>query len=319
MRRSEAYLILELSSDATPEEIKKQYRKLTKKYHPDVNKDTNADDKFKKINEAYSVIQSGKDNEPQFNQNNSGIDLEDFINQHMRKHRVIREIHSSITLTFKEGVFGCKKDIQYKRNIKCESCGGQGQIIESNGCGTCGGTGRIFSRQGPISFFQPCNVCKGKQNIKQCTECVGKCVLEADTSITVTIPGGVKNGNILRIAGKGEYVGSGQNPFTNQLIDQYTDAFLHLIVAEDLRFKIDGNAIVTNCDISLLDALTGCSIEIITLDGQHMIEVPPSSKNKDIVSIPNLGVGREGPHNVVMNIDYPKDTNKLIDFLKNKD
>ena len=319
MRLQEAYSTLELSSDATPAEAKKKYRELSKKFHPDINKEPNAEDKFKKINEAYSVVQSGKDNELQNFQSNPGINIEDFVNQHFKKQRIVREIHNSVIITFKEAVFGCKKDIQYKRNIKCDTCSGQGQKVESNGCLACGGTGKTVMRQGPMTFIGPCSTCKGNLNIKQCNTCGGKSVLEAETSIAVTVPGGVENGNVLRISGKGEYAGTMQNPFINQLIDQYTDMFLHLTVVQSSDFKVVDNTIITNYDISLLDALGGCTVEVITLDGQQTIQVPPSSKNKDIVSIPNLGVGRVGPHNVILNVNYPKDIDKLVDYLKNKD
>src|ERR1035437_2497404 len=201
MQIKEAYSILEIPQTSTPEEAKKKYRELSKKFHPDVNKDPGAESKFKKINEAYTYISSGKGDEESYQSFNPFGQQNPFG----RRHQVqVESINLYTTISFKESVFGSKKDLKFKRKGKCENCNGQGQYQLNNGCDKCNGRGQTVTVQGNMMFQQTCDKCRGRVKTETCTSCSNGSI-DTDVSINVTIPGGVESGNILRLNGMGNY------------------------------------------------------------------------------------------------------------------
>ncbi len=304
MNLKEAYSILEIPQSATPEEAKKRYKELTKKYHPDVNKEAGAEDKFKKINEAYSVV-TGK-SEPAQPQ---GHPFDPFGGMRQQKFRVHEVIELNATISFKDSVLGCKQDLKYNRKSKCPNCNGHGQYTLNNGCDKCGGRGQVVIRQGSMVMIQACDKCYGRVQTQSCADCKADGTMDSEASITVTIPGGVQNGNILRLGGMGNYVG-------NMLgFDQHTDVHLHLKVTPEPGLRLDGADVIADLQVSLLEALRGCKKTVKTIMGDKDITIDPQSKNKDEVTIPRLGVNRTGNQKVVLNVTYPKDIGGLIDFL----
>lgn len=311
MNLKEAYSILEIPQTATPEEAKKKYRELTKKYHPDVNKEAGAEDKFKKINEAYQVVSSGKstDREAQHWQQN-GIH-NPFNGQQVFIQPENIPIHT--TISFKDSILGCKKEFKFTRKTKCPSCNGQGQITRNNGCDKCGGRGQVVSRQGNTVMIQTCDKCYGRMQTDPCTFCKTDGILDAEASINVSIPGGVQTGNVLRLSGMGNFAG-----FFMGQIEQHTDVHLHLTVTPEPGLRLDGNQVVSSLEISLLEALKGCKKSVKTILGSKEVDIKPKSKNKDEVIIPRLGVNGQGDQKVILDVTYPKDVSKLIDILDNK-
>ena len=310
MNLKEAYATLEIPQTATPEEAKKKYRELTKKYHPDVNKEAGAEDKFKKINEAYKVVSTGKSTDRedlhwQQQQPQGGFDP--FGG--MRRARQQPDIEIKTTLSFKDSVLGCKKDLKYNRKTKCATCNGHGQVAQNNGCDKCGGRGQIVIRQGAMVMIQTCDKCYGRVQSIPCVDCKTSGVLDAEASINVTVPGGVQTGNILRLGGMGNYVGSMMG------FDQHTDVHLHLHVDSEPGLRIEGHHVISDLEISLADALRGCKKTVKTIMGDKDIDIRPKSKNKDEVAIPRLGVSGIGSHKVVLDVKYPKNIDRLIDFL----
>lgn len=306
MNLQEAYTMLELSSGASPEEAKKKYRELTKKFHPDVNKESDAEDKFKKINEAYQCIQNGKGNEREapharnpFRHGTQVIELENI------------ELH--LTIDFKESVLGCKKEIKYSRKAKCHECGGDGQTKLDNGCKKCHGKGQITFKQAGMVFVGTCPDCQGRAHTVDCKICHTQGIVSTDISIHVSVPAGVLNGNILRLQGMGNYAGSFMG-----FADQYTDAFCHVNVTPESGLTIDGKNVVTNITISLLEALRGCDKEVKTIHGLKGIKIPSKSKNHDQVIIPHHGVSGVGDQRIILDVQYPGNTDKLIEFLTNE-
>lgn len=309
MKLSEAYSILELQEDATPEQAKKQYRNLSKKYHPDVNKDPDAENKFKLINEAYQCVQNGKGSDPEPMHNpfsDFGFGFGNF--NHRRQEVEPIEIHT--TISFKESVLGCKRDIKFSRKIKCKDCNGKGRININNGCDKCGGSGQIAGRQGMMMFLRTCDKCGGRVQVKSCDKCSSGTV-DAESSVQVSIPGGVMDNNVLRLNGMGHYVGSIMG-----IGEQYTDAFLVISVTPELNLTLEDNDVVSHLNISLLEALSGCNRLVKTVLGEQEIQVKPQSKHKDEVIIPNVGVNKQGNQRVILNVEYPKNISKLIDSLK---
>ena len=308
MNLKEAYSILEISPSATPEEAKKQYRKLTKRYHPDVNKEAGAEDKFKKINEAYQVVSSGK-----------GTDREEihwqdpFRRQGKQKVYQAEHIRLYATLTFAESVLGCSKELKINRKNKCKDCGGQGEVALSNGCTKCGGRGQVIQRQGTMVMVQTCDKCGGRAQRIQCKGCNATGIQDVESSVTVAIPGGVLDGNVLRLQGMGNYVGN------FMMMEQYTDAHLHIKVSPVADLKIEGKDVVYVLELSLLDALKGCQREVSTINGIKTIQVPALSRNKEEVILPKLGVSGVGHQRVVLDVKYPEDASPLIDTLNHKE
>jgi molecular chaperone DnaJ len=324
MNLSDAYKTLGLSKDASPEEAKKRYRELTKKYHPDVNKEPDAEEKFKKINEAYEIIKSGKD-DTVIDQHGQWayqdfINISDIfnINNIRRKQskgvRYETDISLHTTISFKESVLGCKKNFTYKRKLKCDLCGGDGSAPIHNGCTQCNGTGFITSRHGNMISQSTCNKCMGRQQTEDCKKCNTTGFLEVDTSISISIPAGILDGQILRLQHMGNYAGYINNMFNET--DIYTNANLLVNVEKIPGLRLENQDVVSMINISLLEALEGCTKSIETIDGNVDISIPQKTKNKDEVILPNLGVNRKGNHRVIINIEYPSNIDNLISYLK---
>lgn len=332
MNRNEAYSILGLTEAATKEEVKKSFKKLVAQHHPDKS-DGNAE-MFKKVTEAYQFIKTGKDfgpTQPQQHSNqgyhtysNGGgfnINLDEILNN-MRQNpfhsnarkprRVVSNKNLNISISFKESVLGCQKNLSFKRNVKCEVCDGQGSKKINNNCTTCGGGGIVTKIQGNIMMKTTCGACRGFSKVEKCIPCNEQGVVEADTSVAINIPGGVhENRNILRLEGIGDY---GGEMFGN---DQYMAVLLKVDVEPENNLKIEGNDVVTVCTIPLLDALRGAVREVPSVDGLKSIQIPAAAKHLDEIIIPNLGVDRIGNERVILNIEYPNVLAPLIGVLEN--
>lgn len=305
MKLNEAYNILGLTPMANAEETKKQYRKLTKEFHPDINKEAGAEDKFKKINEAYQVVSSGESTDRQERpRQNTWNPFQQQQSSYVPEH-----IQVSTTISFKDSVLGCKQELKFNRKTKCVDCNGQGEIKLNNGCDKCGGKGQIVSQQGGMIMVQTCNKCYGRSEVKTCKTCNSEGVLDAEATITVTIPGGIQNGNVLRLGGMGNYAGGFMG------MDQTTDVFLQLKVTPMNGLQLVERNVVSNLQISLLEALQGCRKTVTTVIGNKEIEIKAASRNKDEVIIPHVGVNGQGGQRVILDIKYPQDLTKLIDAL----
>jgi len=315
MNLKEAYSILEIPQTATPEEAKKKYRDLTKKFHPDINKEADAEAKFKKINEAYQIVSTGKDTEPGFSgpQHWAGdvgqAGFNPFGNQ--QAYHSADNIELKTTISFKASVFGCKQDLKFNRQTKCKDCNGNGETTLNNGCVKCGGRGQITNRNGNMIFVQTCDKCYGRSKAEPCKTCNSRGILDAEAAINVSIPGGIQDSNVLRLGGMGNFVTSFGN------LDQHTDVHLHVRVIAEEGLRLEGPNVVCDLEVSLLDALKGCKKTVKTVSGDKEIEIKQNSKNKDEVIIPHLGVNHVGNQKVILDIIYPKEIDKLVDFLTN--
>lgn len=302
MKLSEAYKIIGLPATATQDEVKKQYKKLAKEFHPDRNKAKDAEESFKKINEAYEFIKSGKTDDD-YNIKYNNYNPFESIN-------VPTNIELNTTISFKESIFGCKRDISYNRTNKCNSCNGQGEIPKNNGCTNCGGNGKTVVKNGNTVFVQTCNKCYGRQESDLCKNCSGEGSINVNTSVNVSIPGGVSNGNILRLSGMGNYF----NSFLS--LDQCTDVHLTINVTPEPGFTLYQNNVLSTLDISLLESLTGCNKKVKTLENTSDLNIPPLSKHNEEIIIPKMGVNHIGNQIVKLNVIYPNNVNKLIEVLK---
>jgi molecular chaperone DnaJ len=311
MNLKEAYLTLEIPQTSTPEEAKKKYRELTKKHHPDVNKDPGAEAKFKKINEAYQVVSSGKSTDREDVQWQGQQPFNPFGGNPFGQQRTFnaQPINIKTTISFKESILGCEKDLKFNRNAKCTSCDGAGEMAINNGCTECGGKGQVVRRQGSMIFIQTCGKCKGQTQKKNCDTCKSKGVLETEASVRVNIPGGIVDGNILNLRGMGHFAGS-FGP-----MEQNSDTHLHVKVTPEPGLSLIGTDVVTTLELSLQEALQGCKKIVNTINGYQDIEVFSKTRNKDEVVIPHLGVNKIGNQRVILDVKYPENISALIDFL----
>lgn len=325
MNIDEAYLILEISKDISDDELKKTYKKLARKYHPDIYKDD--PEKFKQINEAYQLITDFREHPEKYQPKPSQggfwsnvVDLGeiffnrgDFFRQSSEESVSFRatNINIKINLSFHESVLGCTKEISYNRNIKCKFCNAQGMKHIGNGCASCDGFGIVTTNNKGMIFQTICSKCNGKGVKKEkCEKCKGKRILEDKRTGNISVPPGSTNGDKLRLAGEGHFV-------KTHFFDVYSDVNIQLIIEPYKDMVMNGNNILTKCKISLLEALEGTTKVIETVYGNKDITIPPQSRHSDEIKIPTCGVkGTDGVHIVYLNVEYPNDVSKIIEVLK---
>lgn len=315
MNLKEAYATLELSQDATPAEAKKKYRELTKKLHPDVNKEVGAEDKFKKINEAYECVKNGKGNDPapQETPTWNPFGGSPFGNPFSRQQSHViqlEHIELKLTISFKESILGCKKEIKYSRKLKCRTCDGDGDVRLNNGCKKCGGRGQTVIKQGPSIMVTTCSECYGKTNTETCKSCKGNGLVHTDVSVSVSVPAGMIDGNVLKLKGMGNYAGSFMG-----IQEQYTDAMCHIVVIGEPGLSLQDKSVISHLTIPLLDALQGCTRTVKTIHGDKEISIKPQARNRDEVIIPHCGVSGVGDQKVILDVKYPENIDRLVGAL----
>ena len=292
MNRKEAFEIFGISASSTKEEIKKKYKELAKIHHPDRSKEKD-DSKFKKINEAYEILQQD---------NKVFYDKPKVYNRN--------DVQVSTSISFKESVFGAQRNIKLKRTIKCGPCNGMGKVRKNNGCTVCNGQGQTVQQNGNMHFIVQCPTCQGVSTIGACNLCDQNGFVESETNVNVSIPPGIKDQNILRLANLGNYCGSFMG------MDQVTNAFVNVSVAPEEGLTIDGEDVISTLSLTMLDALNGCQRQVKTVNGDVQVVVPKLSRNREEVKIPNLGVAGKGSQRVIFDVAYPDNTDKLIEVLK---
>ena len=334
MNRNEAYKILELQPNASKEDIKKQYRKMAAKYHPDVCKESGAEEKFKQINAANDCL-SKEDNQMDnmfdnqsspFNSpfNPFSTSFESFIhdmnipgfgtpaNPNIKQRP---QLFADVNISFIESVVGCKKEVKVQKYVACTDCKGQGFITEVKPCNQCKGGKRktVTKRQGNTSFttVEVCSDCYGTGNsTTKCETCHGEASILQDRTMTVAIPPGIQNNQVMRLSGGGNFT------ITFQGVGAYSDANFKVIVAKEHNMKLIGRNVVSTLDISLLEALEGTTKKVQTIVGEKELIVPKMSKNNDDLRLKGLGIPNAGDHIFYLDVKYPSNADKLINWLK---
>lgn len=310
MAQKDYYNILGVEKTATQDEIKSAYRKLAKKYHPDLNPNNpEATEKMKEINEAYEILgneeKRGKYDRGEmdmgagfsgFNQG-AGFDFSDIFDifgmgsrRNSRQNTSGEDLTYQVSLSFMEAALGCAKEINFTRLEKCSSCGGNGAKNSASvkTCDKCNGTGRvIFQRQTIFGIQQTqstCDKCGGTGKIitDKCTACGGKGLLSKKKTITVNIPAGVENGEIRTIAEQGNasrYAGG-----TNGKL------LLVINVERSKVFKRDGLDLYVKVPVSLATAANGGEIEVPTLTGIMMHKLPEGVENGETIRFRGKGI-----------------------------
>ncbi len=313
------YEVLGVDKNAGADDIKKAYRKLAMKYHPDRNPgDKEAEEKFKEANEAYEVL-SNPDKKSRYDQfGHAGTDpnfnaggfggfggggFEDVFSdifgnmfsggfsssQNRTAPKKGRDLRVDITLSFEEAVFGTKKEIRLKRKERCPECDGSGAKSESDikTCEKCGGSGQVRVRQkslfGMVETIKTCDVCGGSgKTIKNaCSECKGTGYVFKQRTITINIPEGVDDGFVLPLKGEGEAGSNG---------GRSGDVYIYITVKKHQLFTREGNDIFLEVPLTFVQAALGDDIEVPTIDGKVKLKIPEGTQTGQIFKLKNKGV-----------------------------
>lgn len=326
MDKKDYYEVLGVSKSSTAKEIKSAFKKLAKKYHPDISKEENAEEKFKEIQEAYAVLsdeskksQYDRFGHAAFDQMAGGaggfsdFDFSDIFSDIFgggfgggfggfnnrssdpNQPRKGRDMEISINLTFKEAIFGVEKEITIKREKSCKTCHGKGAESESDikVCSTCNGEGKVRQQQrtmlGMAITEAVCPTChgKGKEIKKPCNECSGAGRKTYKEDVSFSIPKGVDDGSYMKVPSKGE---GGYNGGPDG------DLFLNIYVSPDEFFKRDGLDIKIEIPISYSQAALGAKITIPTIHGDVDLKIPKGSQPGSLLKLKNKGIESDHAH-----------------------
>ncbi|NEQ37838.1 MAG: molecular chaperone DnaJ [Okeania sp. SIO3I5] len=332
------YEILGVSRTADKEELKRAYRRLARKYHPDVNKEPGAEEQFKEINRAYEVLSEPEMKARYDRFGEAGVSgggasgfstdfsdsfadiFESFFSgfsggmgtQGRRRTGPVRgdDLRLDLNLDFHEAIFGGDKELTIKHLETCETCKGSGAKpgTRPQTCSTCGGTGQVRrATRTPFGSFTQVSVCPscggtGQIIEEKCPSCGGRGQNEVTKKIKITIPGGVDNGTRLRVSNEGDAGKMGGPP---------GDLYVFLSIKDNPEFQRDGVNILSQIKISYLQAILGCSLEINTVDGKSELIIPAGTQPNTVLTLEDKGVPKlgnpvsRGDHLITIEIDIP--------------
>lgn len=341
------YEVLNVEKNASDEEIKRAYRTLAKKYHPDLNPNNDeAEHIFKEVSNAYEVLSDSTKRSNYDRYGHAGVNgqsggagfggfgdiFEDIFDifgggfsGSTRRTGPERgaDLRYNLNIEFKEAVFGVEKEIQIRRTENCSTCDGSGAEpgTSKSTCGNCNGRGQVqYAQQTPFGQFvrtETCDVCNGLGEIieEKCHTCNGSGKEIKNKTIKVKVPAGVDNDSVISIRGEGEGGNRGGPP---------GDLYIYLSYKEDEVFKRQGNNIYLDIPITFTEASLGAEIEIPTLEGTKEYSIPEGTQNGTDFKLKNLGVpylrgGGRGNLIFTVNVQVPteltdKQKQMLLDF-----
>lgn len=312
MSKRDYYEVLDVSKNASEAEIKKAFKRLAMKCHPDRNPDKAAEEQFKEAKEAYDVLTDAQKRAAYDQFGHAGVDpsagmggagyggasfsdifgdvFGDIFGGGGRTaggQRVYRgaDLRYNLELSLEEAVSGASVNIRIPTHVECEECGGSGAKKGTSPvtCSTCGGHGQVRMQQGFFSLQQTCPRCHGSGNIIEtpCGKCHGHGRVEVQKTLSVKVPAGVDNGDRIRLSGEGE-AGEHGGPSG--------DLYVHVIVRPHDIFQRDGNDLYCEVPISVVTASLGGELEIPTLDGRVNLKIPAESQSGKLFRLRGKGV-----------------------------
>jgi molecular chaperone DnaJ len=313
MTKRDYYKVLDLTRSASETDIKKSYRRLAMKFHPDRNPgDHEAEDKFKEAKEAYEVLSDAQRRAVYDQYGHAGLDasrhaqaghghgaeaFSDIFgdvfgdifgggrrggpNQSFRG----ADLRYEVALDLSEAVFGRTIEIDVNKFVECEVCHGSGAAKGSNPviCDTCSGTGQVRVSQGFFTLQQTCPHCRGTGRIVRnpCDNCLGQGRVRRSKKLSVKIPPGVDNGDRVRLSGEGEAGRNGGPP---------GDLYVEVQVREHPIFERDGMHLSCEVPVSFTTAALGGTVEVPTLDGSVTLKIPAESQSGRVFRLREKGV-----------------------------
>ena len=335
MNKRDYYEILEIGREASPEDVKRAYRKMALRCHPDRNPgNAEAEASFKEAAEAYSVLADSEKRSLYDRYGHGGLqnggwggfsgfdsavfeDFEDILGSFFgfsmgdifgrdggrsgaRTERG-RDLALEIELSLEEAAFGVGKDISLNRAEACASCEGTGARAgtSASACPTCGGRGQVRLQQGFFSMVRTCSHCRGEGRMvtDPCPECRGSGNARKTKTMTIKIPAGVDDGSRLRLSGEGEAGRRGGGP---------GDLYAVIRVAKHPFFERENENLFCRLVLSFSQAALGAKVEIPTLDGSEVLKIPAGTQAGEILKIKGRGIpvlGGRGRGDVIVKVD----------------
>jgi len=311
------YEVLGVARGASPDEIKKAYRRMARQYHPDVNREADAETKFKEVNEAYEVLSDTQKRSMYDRFGHAGVGgnaggfggfdfgagrdpfeiFEEVFGsfggfganrrQTGRRPRRGADLRYELGLEFEEAVFGVEKEIEIPRQETCPTCNGNKAEPGTSPirCPECNGTGEVRRQAGFFINISTCPRCQGMGEIitTPCHECMGRGVVEKTRRLSVKIPGGVDNGTQIRLSGEGESGAYGGPP---------GNLYVVIKVKPHAYFRRKDDNIHLELAINITQAALGDEVEVPTLDGKEQMTIPAGTQTGETIRLKNKGVPR---------------------------
>ncbi|MEX0761570.1 MAG: molecular chaperone DnaJ [Dehalococcoidia bacterium] len=307
------YEVLEVSRSATTEDIKKSFRKLALKYHPDRNKEADAGTRFKEISEAYQVL-SDPDRRASYDRfGHAGVngdagrgfegfegfggfgDIFDafFGGSQRQGPRRGNDLEYQVSVSFVDAAFGVDKAVELDRMERCERCKGTRAEKDSDlkTCTTCNGAGRVRRVQrtvfGQFQQVAPCSTCNGEGKIVEnpCSECYGRGTVQRHRTMSIEIPAGIDDSSRIRMRGQGEPGALGGEP---------GDLYVFVRVEQDPVFSRHGDDVLVDIEMNMAHAALGGEISVPTLDGEEDLKVPAGTQSGQVFRIRGKGIPHLG-------------------------
>jgi molecular chaperone DnaJ len=339
MAKRDYYEILGVSKSASADEIKRAYRKLAMQHHPD--KHGGDDTQFKEVAEAYEVLKDSQKRAQydQFGHNgpfgagagggqgfggfqNANFDFSQFgggfgdifdmfmggqQQTQARRQRRGADLETSVTLNFKESIFGTEHTLNFNADERCDRCDGKGGEpgTKINTCPTCDGAGEVTRTQqtilGSIRQRSLCPTCQGEGEIpeEKCQQCRGAGVIKKAQELKVKLPAGIYDGATIRLEGRGAADRKGPNG----------DLYVHVRVKADPKLRRNGQNIESMISIPMVEAALGAEVPVETVDGEVTLKVPAGTQNSKVFKLSEHGVPmpgrRRGDHLVTVVVEVP--------------
>ncbi|MCB6181961.1 molecular chaperone DnaJ [Leeia sp. TBRC 13508] len=310
MSKRDFYEILGVNRDAGDDEIKKAYRKLAMKYHPDRNPDSKeAEDKFKEAKEAYEILSDAQKRQAYDQYGHAGVDPQagmggggagfggfadafgdifgDIFGGGRSRNGPYRgsDLRYNMEISLEEAARGCEKQIRIPSMDECDTCHGTGAKpgTQPKTCTTCGGHGQVRMQQGFFSIQQTCPACHGSGKVVSdpCRDCSGVGRVKKHKTLSVKIPAGVDEGDRIRLSGEGEHGQNGGPP---------GDLYVVIHLKQHTVFQREGNDLHCEMPISFATAALGGEIDIPTLDGKAKIKITAETQSGKIYRLRGKGI-----------------------------